>query len=537
MRGRRGRLAGALVAVSVLAAACSQEPTRLGDVADRAGTTEATAQDVAIDDSAGAADATAQELVALPLVEQMTALGQTERSFQMELATFSGVDTAMGGADALAAALDTIATERAGVISAALPDGVLAAGLTARADGRPQALEPLVGGLMGMKLVGDMVGDVKPGKNAKIAVDGVAASVTDGTMATNINLTQSAQGLNSSLTSKSELAMCPDADGVVKGSLHMESKVSKGGLGQTMTLDVTYSATVDDNGQLSADDGIARIQSAGYGGGKGEFVDVQGGLAVGHLTNLTVNRTGGAATSATVDTAATNGVITGLLAWVTMDAVARKAVSGGRCVDLVVSASPGPKGLDPSQQSTIIAQPTSRVDGLPTGGSVTAVLSAGGASVDPSATPVKADTDAQFTYTAPSEKDTTGTVTLEARSKRGIATATIDFDTTQQGYTASGGGSGVTISGTIASVTAPFRTVGTFPGGNSWYEHTPSGPTSGSITLGGGGSGATLTGSGTYTIIDNGDGTLTLTDTVTGCVDVSGSCNTVVHPILLTPIP
>ena len=537
MRGRPGRFAGALVAMSVLVVACSQESTRLGDVAGRSETTVSAGQDVSIDDSAATADVAAQALVALPLAEQAAALSASERAFQMELATFSGLDTAMGGADALAAALDTTATDRAAAISTALPDGALGAGLTARSSTRPDAVEPLVGGVTGMKLVADKVGEVQPGKVAEFGVEGITASITDGTMTTDIDLTHSAHGLDTKLTSKSDLTVCPDRDGQLTGALHMESQVSKDGLGQTITVDITYSATVDDNGTVKADQGDVRVQSAGYGGGKGEFVDVHGGLSDGHLTNLEVTRTGGGATAASVVAADATGVNIGLVAWVTMDAAARKAVSGGRCVELVVSASPGPKGLDPSETSTIIAQPTSRVDGLAAGGTVTAVLSSGGASVDPSATPVKADTDAQFTYTAPSEQDKTGTVTLEARSKRGIASATIDFDTTQQGYTASGGGGGVTITGTIASVTAGFRTVGSFPGGTSWYEHSPSSATSGSIEIGGGGSGATLTGSGSYTIADNGDGTLTLTDTVTGCVDVSGICNTVVHTILLTPIP
>ena len=48
-------------------------------------------------------------------------------------------------------------------------------------------------------------------------------------------------------------------------------------------------------------------------------------------------------------------------------------------------------------------------------------------SVDPSSTPIPVD--AEFEYGAPDEPNKTGTVSLEARSKRGIGRVDIKFDT------------------------------------------------------------------------------------------------------------
>lgn len=84
------------------------------------------------------------------------------------------------------------------------------------------------------------------------------------------------------------------------------------------------------------------------------------------------------------------------------------------------------KGLEPSDAVSITAAPRSKVDGGPVGGTVTATLN-GDSSVDPAGSKVKAD--ARFAYVAPAEKDKSASVSLEARSKRGVAKAELAFDT------------------------------------------------------------------------------------------------------------
>ena len=538
MGKRELRQTGAILALSLVMVSCGGDSgARVVDSSGPGGSTTVAGGSSPVDDSVVALDAEVQQVLALPLAERIAKANDAERGFEMELAAFSGLADALGGGDQLAAAFDSTAQQRAATISAAFPDSAPAAasGFVAPSSNRPDATEPLVGGLFGLMLLGGLLDSVKPGKSADIGAEGITAQIKDGALSLGIDVTHLDKGLETKLKAVSESTLCPDSDGHLEGKMHLDATASKGGVGQTINLDVTFAASVDDNAEITPLQGDVRMQSAEYGGGKREFIDVQGGIALGHLTNMQVNRSGGTANAHSADSAGALGAIAGLLAWAQMYSAAESSVKNGRCVELVVSASPGPKGLDPSEESTITAQPTSRIDGLATGGTVTALLTAGAATVDPSSTPLKADTDAQFTYTAPGEKDKTGTVSLEARSKRGIGKATIDFDTKQQSYTASYSGGGITITGSIASLSEPFTTTGTFPGGSATFEHTPIDDKSGTIEISGGGSEAVVTGSGTYTIVDNGDGTLTMNEQVHACVDVSGACNDNAQPVTLTP--
>jgi len=104
-----------------------------------------------------------------------------------------------------------------------------------------------------------------------------------------------------------------------------------------------------------------------------------------------------------------------------LEDAAPERLESGRCVRLDVTPSAGPKDLEPSQEVSLLAAPRSKIDGAAAGGSVTAVLTAGGATVAPSATKVPAD--ATFTYTAPERDRQVRDPLLEARSKRGVAKA------------------------------------------------------------------------------------------------------------------
>ena len=106
---------------------------------------------------------------------------------------------------------------------------------------------------------------------------------------------------------------------------------------------------------------------------------------------------------------------------------AKEGYTSGRCVEIGYGVSPGTTGLEPGSSATITARPRGKQDGVPTGGTVQALLSAGEKSVDPSSTPIPVD--AEFEYGAPDEPNKTGTVSLEARSKRGIGRVDIKFDT------------------------------------------------------------------------------------------------------------
>lgn len=104
-------------------------------------------------------------------------------------------------------------------------------------------------------------------------------------------------------------------------------------------------------------------------------------------------------------------------------------------------------------------------------------------------------------------------------------------------WTASGGGNGLVVSGTVVKLDEPFVLDGTFPGGTGEFAYSPTSRGSGNVEYVLTGGGATGTGNGTYTIEPAGDGhALSLRQTTIGCVDV-GSCKTNTETITLTPVP
>ena len=83
------------------------------------------------------------------------------------------------------------------------------------------------------------------------------------------------------------------------------------------------------------------------------------------------------------------------------------------------------------------AKPRAKSDGAPTRGTVVATLD-GGASLLPAGGKVPAD--AKYSYAGPEKKDQTASIDFEARSKRGVARATLEFDTkAHRSYRAEGG--------------------------------------------------------------------------------------------------
>ncbi|MCX6431260.1 MAG: hypothetical protein NTX29_00225 [Actinobacteria bacterium] len=216
-----------------------------------------------------------------------------------------------------------------------------------------------------------------------------------------------------------------------------------------------------------------------------------------------MNRTGGKVTDAFV---AEQGKWGQLMAAATMGKAveaAKKGWESGRCVALEPTTSPSKRtGLKPSAALTITAAPRSKIDGSPVGGSVTATLS-GGSSVDPAGSKVPAD--ATFAYVAPGEKDKSATVSLEARSKRGVAKAEVAFDTKAGGYALEGSiptaPGGTRITGKTCDVTKPFTAessgdmVGTI-------TFTPTSDVAGTLTFTGrvGNAPLKITGKGKYTV-------------------------------------
>lgn len=107
----------------------------------------------------------------------------------------------------------------------------------------------------------------------------------------------------------------------------------------------------------------------------------------------------------------------------------------------------------------------------------------------------------------------------------------------KKGYSASGSGDGITISGSICgTLDAPFSLTGAIDGGSVSFTYLPASEKDGNVNYTGSGYGFSISGSGTYKVSGAEDGPLTLIQTENGCVDgVDSSCRVTTETITLTP--
>ena len=107
----------------------------------------------------------------------------------------------------------------------------------------------------------------------------------------------------------------------------------------------------------------------------------------------------------------------------------------------------------------------------------------------------KVDADASFAYANPEKKDDAATITFEARSKRGVGKATLQFDTKRvQAYLAEGGLDAFHGVGLVCDLGQPF----TIRGGGNTVTFTPTGDKSGTYRYAGTMQGIGVHGSGTW---------------------------------------
>jgi len=105
-----------------------------------------------------------------------------------------------------------------------------------------------------------------------------------------------------------------------------------------------------------------------------------------------------------------------------------------------------------------------------------------------------------------------------------------------KGFTASGGGARIKVTGTVRAIDMPFRLEGVFPGGKAAFVYTPDGPEAGSVSYTLAGGGVSGSGEGSYTLSPVADGTYTIKQTTNGCIDgVPNSCRQNSETITLTP--
>lgn len=283
--------------------------------------------------------------------------------------------------------------------------------------------------------------------------DGMQGTVSTDAVSMQLAYTGKQDGVDVQFKATVSVKPCPAADGTFEFDATIDVKASKGGAGQNAKVDVKVNGQVDDNADIASTTYDSRTEWSDFANGKGQYVDFTMGGANG--TDVAFNRSGGAVTTEFVQLAVMMSAIIGGLIKAQLLSAAERAWKSGRCVALKVTPSAGPAGLDPSAVVSVLAEPRSKVDGSPTGGTVTGTLSNGGQSFEPDGSAVPAD--ANSTYTAPDEVDKSGTVDFEARSKRGVGKASVTFTTSKAtAYKVVGGLQDWKVSMVVCDVTKPF---------------------------------------------------------------------------------
>jgi hypothetical protein len=299
----------------------------------------------------------------------------------------------------------------------------------------------LFGGLIGSSLGSGLSNDTiesmaKAGPLSHSTKDGSAElGVTQGGTDIALNQAVNEHGLAGRVKTRTHVDACPDADGKLTVTIDTESTMTLGGKSGTVKISYRLERWVDDDAHLT-DDLAEDFQ-----------IDASGVGATGHKVSLVENMTlsrdgkvGGDVTSQQgfdifhiEDARRTEELRDATLRL--MRLVAHAMLHGmkselpfetGRCVDLQVRADPAKRtAARPNTAYTLFANPRSRLDGAPAGGTVTAKLD-GASTLSPTE---KVRADARFDYANPAKKNESATVSFEARSRRGVGRATLDFDT------------------------------------------------------------------------------------------------------------
>lgn len=494
---------------------------------------------------AGPLDAPAAELIdeVLAMTEADRDAALVEAGLDMELAAAkeSGLEAELGGPEATREALVSAwapLVELARGTEAAIPP----LGLRRGTAGPPSLGEGLFGGFLVVGLGSGAAASASADRGsdapASESSNGftITGSKNNGELAAELTHTDAATGVTTKLKAKVVMMPCPDVDGRFEAHVTLDVIASKGGASQRGVLRVDIVGYADDDANLASSEAEYDLTWSKGGGGSADALIEVAGTSAGR--SKIRHRSGD---SSDLDASASVGAgLYAILIETSTASAAQTAWQSGQCVRLDVTSQPGPKEVKPGGTAEVDAAPRSKIDGGPVGGTVVATLE-GVRAIEPFGSPLPAD--ATFVYTAPGTDERLpnfGKVMLEARSRRGVAKASITFEIDRVAYVASGGGAEISIGGTVKDVDS-FTLTGQFAGGSATFDFSSDLDDegfrlpSGTYTVAGGGSGATVTGNGTYTLTANDDGTLALTMQTHACVDVSGQCRDTTETVTLTP--
>jgi hypothetical protein len=259
------------------------------------------------------------------------------------------------------------------------------------------------------------------------------------------------EGLKGKVSTKVKAVACPDAQGKVEVEFESTSDLSAGdGSAQTKVSSKLIEHLDEDANLIDDDmDSDVRVEQST---GAGSRVDVTDTLSTTrNEMGSTVNGRNHGASDEDVQLAQGLAKVGRFAAMSALDA-AKKAWESGKCVDLQVRSDPAKrKGARPNTAYTLFAEPRAKSDGMPARGTVKATLN-GANRLNPTG---KVKADATFDYANPEKKDQSASIDFEARSRRGVGKATLEFDTKKAGYRVTGGG-GDPVDQVVCAIDKPF---------------------------------------------------------------------------------
>lgn len=523
------------------------------------------------DASGGASDSEAAaqvaEITGLDDAAREKRIQEIGADVEKQMLVLSGLAETVGGESQAVAAYDVVA-DQLNALALKLRAAPPAFGKLAGAAGRSAGSSSMGAMMFGAMVIGAMApeaivggsNDVEPGaapahevKNDSSGNNSSTMTLDATTETASIDWTAqtSANGLTGKLRVQMKISPCPGPDGsfTATATLTMSSTSSTPGVtkGSNMTVDIKVTGHVDDDARLVGHEVESTTESAEFGSGDNKWTQVTDRSSYTGDKLTAISRTQGrSAGKATPEFARGIGLL-GMLIQMSVTPkileAAKKGWESGRCVALEPTTEPAKRsGLAPSTNVSITAAPRSKIDGSKAGGTVVGALS-GASSLDPAGTKVPAD--ATFTYVAPGEVGASASVAFEARSKRGVAKATVSFNTSPDAYDVSGRlasiPAGTTFTGRICDVEKPF-TVTTAGDQVGTITFTPTSPTAGKLVFTGrvGNAPLAMKASGTYTIAPpagaGATGALTLTWRVTIIIPVVGNqTRSGTVPLTLTP--
>jgi len=241
--------------------------------------------------------------------------------------------------------------------------------------------------------------------------------------------------------------LCPDANGTVSVALSLTGGYSLLGGGSQYVVEGSIEAHVDDNAKVASmevqvNGSLASQPVPGRPGAAKApmFAELKSSYSFDMATMTTGNAVATSPRySSRVDmdflksAFGTTLVLGNISAYLALGSAERQWTTGYCMAITVPSLDPGAsRSVSVSSSTPFTASVRHTIEKRDLAVPVTATLTSGGVSVDPSGARVPAP--ATFTYVAPGKDRETATVTLETRSKRGVATLVVTFRTASPGW-------------------------------------------------------------------------------------------------------